>query len=218
VRTSALILTAVLLVAGCAGSPPVRSGPRPTASPIATAAPTPVAAGTVHNDRTSFLVRLRSVRIARHFVVGGRVADDAPPGAELIIVQVIVVNTGRAPSHLEAADAQPLILVDTEGGTHGIDRSWATDHDFAPGSAVVEPYVFYAPRGKKPASVTVTLIGADGSLSVANLALPGHASSAATPSGTVEGVSAAGDPQQLQGRGGEFEAPGSDGSQNPVQA
>jgi hypothetical protein len=75
--------------------------------------------------------------------------------------------------------------------------------------------VFYAPRGKKPASVTVTLIGADWILSVTNLALPGHASPGATPSGTVEAVSAAGDPQQLQGRGGggggggEFEAPGS---------
>jgi hypothetical protein len=67
-----------------------------------------VAAATVHNDRTSFLVRLASVRIADHFIVGGHVADDAPPGRELIIVKVVVVNTGRTPSYLEAADRQPL--------------------------------------------------------------------------------------------------------------
>jgi hypothetical protein len=190
VRKSALILTAVLLAAGCAGPPLARPGPRPSASPIATVAPTPAAAGTVHNDRTSFLVRISSVRIARHFTVDGRLAEDAWPDSELIIVRLIVINTGRMPSHLEAADPQPLVLFDTEGGTHGINRSWATDRDFAPGSAVVEPYVFLAPRGKKPASVTVTLIGSDGSRSVTSLALPGHASPAATPSGTIEPASA----------------------------
>jgi hypothetical protein len=190
VRTSALILTAVLLVAGCTGSPQVRPGPRPSASPIATVAPTPVAAGTVHNDRTSFLVRVSSARIARQFTVNGRLAEDAWSDSELVIVRLMVVNTGRVPSHLEAADPQPLVLYDTEGGTHGINRSWATDRDFAPGSAVIEPYVFLAPRGKKPAYVTVTLIGSDGSRSVASLALPGHASPTATPSATIEPASA----------------------------
>ncbi|WP_329251291.1 hypothetical protein OG417_06765 [Actinoallomurus sp. NBC_01490] len=169
-----LALTTVLLVAGCAGSPPAGSAPRPAASPspAATGLPVPVAAGTVHNDRTSFLVRIRSARIAKHYFVDGRMAQDAPPGSELVIVQLVVTNTGRAPSHLEATDPQPLVLIDTKGGTHGIVRQWATGHDFAPGSAVVEPYVFYSTSGKKPASVTVTLTGADGSRSVANLALP----------------------------------------------
>ncbi|WP_285576565.1 hypothetical protein [Actinoallomurus iriomotensis] len=171
-RISVLALAAVLLAAGCAGSPPPRSGSSPSASPAATAASTPVAAGTVHNDRTSFLLRVRLVEKARHFFVDGRMADDAPPDRELIIVQVIVTNTGRAPSRLEATDAKPLTLVDTDGGTHSNDRSWATGRDLAPGASVVVPYVFNAPRGKKPASVAVTLTALDGSLSTTSLALP----------------------------------------------
>lgn len=177
-RTSVLAFSTVLLAAGCAGSPPSRAGSSSSASPDATVAPTPAAAGTVHNDRTSFLLRLRSVKPARHFYVDGRMADDAPPGRELIVVQVAVTNTGRAPSRLEATDARPLMLVDTEGGTHDNDRSWATGRDLAPGASIVEPFVFNAPLGKRPAFVTVTLTAADGGLSTARLALPGKASRA----------------------------------------
>src|SRR4051812_24450182 len=104
VRTSALVLTTTMLVAGCAESPPARPGPHPAASPTTTA--TPVTAGTVHNDRTSFLVHIRSVRIARHYFVDGHMAEDAWPTTELVIARVVILNTGRAPSHLEATDSQ----------------------------------------------------------------------------------------------------------------
>jgi hypothetical protein len=50
---------------------------------------------------------------------------------------------------------------------------------------VIEPYVFNAPLSKKPASVTVTLVHKDGSLSVSSLALPGQTSPTARPTGTV---------------------------------
>ena len=185
VLASTLILTAVLLVAGCTGTPSVRTSSRPSVTPSATAAPTPVATGTIHNDRTSFLVRLRSVRVARHFRVGRYLAEDAPPGTELVIARIMVMNTGQRPSHLETAGQQPFVLLDTEGGTHGIERSWAIDQDFPPGSWIVEPYVFLAPRGKKPAYLTATLIDANGNRSVAGLTLPGHAHPTATPSNTI---------------------------------
>jgi hypothetical protein len=189
VRTSVVILTTLLLAAGCASSPRVRSGssPSPSESPSAAAMPRPVAAGTVHNDRTSFLVRVRSVKTARHFYVNGRMADDAPWGRELVVVQVVVTNVGRAPSHLEATDRRPLILVDTEGGTHPNDRPWDTGEDMPPGATIEEPFVFNAPRGKKPASVTVTLTCADGSLSTTSLAMPGRTSrppASGSPAGT----------------------------------
>lgn len=132
----------------------------------------------MHNDRTSFLLHVRSAKTARHFYVNGFMADDAPWDRELIIVQVAITNTGRAPSHLEATDRRPLMLVDTEGGTHPNDRPWDTGEDMPPGETIVEPFVFNAPRGKKPASVTVTLNAADGSVSTTSLALPGR------PSGT----------------------------------
>jgi hypothetical protein len=178
VRISAIALAA-LLTAGCAA--PARHRPSPSPSPSATTAPVPARQGTVHNDRTSFQVRVKSVRTTKRFYVGGRLADDAPYGTSLVIVRLVVRNVGHAASHLEATEMNPLILVDTHGGTSGITRSWATKRDFPPGAAVTEPYVFFTEHGVKPAYVTVTLTEADGSRSVAALSLPGHSS----PSGGV---------------------------------
>lgn len=147
--------------------------PAPKGSATGAPPPKPLLQGDVHNDDTTFHLKVASVATKHSYSNGVNQPEVAKPGAVLVVVKLAETNTGKTPSNIGSGTPNPVMLVGADGTTYERDVDWANSDDINPGmTRPDDTYTFDVPASVKPTAVQVTLIGNSTGESQVVLALP----------------------------------------------